>query len=148
MTNVIAVKHNIEVAHRLFTSPGKCQQIHGHSMWVTMEFSGNLDSAGFMNGLEFGAVKKTFREHLDTKYDHGLLLNADDDWARPLRSAESPGAPVIEEAYLPGLRPMPGDPTTENIALWIANFGKTQWGSQVSSVTVWETAVNMARWER
>jgi len=145
--HVIAIKHNIEMAHRLFTTPGKCEQIHGHSMWVTMEFSGSLDDHGFMNGLEYGQIKREYRGFLDTMFDHKLVLNEDDPWTQSMLVYGGVG----EEAmlgHLPGLQTVPGDPTTENMARWIAEWGVGNWSTQVSSVTVWETAVNMARWER
>lgn len=136
--NLIAVKHNIEVAHRLSLLPGKCQNIHGHSMQVELELSGGeLDERGIYEGIDFGSFKKTFREHLDAEYDHRLLLNTSD----PLVSgtAHAPGM------LLPGQRLCPGDPTTENIALWIAEWAENDAGPyNVVRVIVWETATNMA----
>lgn len=103
------VRHNIEVAHRLSLLEGKCENIHGHSMWVELTIGGlELDKNGIAGGVEFGLLKKIFREHLDTQYDHHLLLNYSDPWA--------------DEKYeLPGLVATSGDPSTENIAMWIAH---------------------------
>lgn len=142
MPMILGVKHNIEVAHRLFELPGKCEQIHGHSMWVTLELKGELNEHGIMNGIEFGELKRIFREHLDTQYDHRVLLNEEDDYSKVKAAAGE------REGWhsLPGTRLTPGDPTTENIASWIAHY-MIGAGYPVSSTTVWETAVNMARWE-
>lgn len=139
MPNILAVKHNIEVAHRLSLLPGKCENIHGHSMWVTLELKGKLDSSGIMEGIEFGALKKDFRDHLDDVYDHHLLLNENDPWAVPIYTNQ-------KAERLPGLHECVGDPTTENIARWIGEFMTIKY-YHTSAVTVWETAVNMARWE-
>jgi 6-pyruvoyl-tetrahydropterin synthase len=91
MTTFVAVKHNIEVAHRLFDSyAGKCENIHGHSMWVTMHLNAVMGERGMATDpasgqlLEFGQIKHAFREHLDENYDHRLLLNASDPWSRPI----------------------------------------------------------------
>jgi len=162
----IAVKHNIEVAHRLFELPGKCEQIHGHSMWVTMELQGRLNDKGILGGIEYGALKKVFRGHLDETYDHRLLLNVADPYARPIYMFDvddfEPGERVnVDEGskqYLPGLQATMGDPTTENLAKWIAhdmyeemvaNDLITAMPRNIYSidVTVWETSVNMARFQ-
>lgn len=145
-TNIIAVRHNIEVAHRLFEQPGnKCENIHGHSMWVKLELRGDLDEHGMLEGIDFGSLKKDFRNYLDHTYDHHLLLNENDPWANDLATNLDD---VPELKTLPGLQTFPGDPTTENIARWIAMFMRSINGySNVSSCEVWETSVNMGRWE-
>lgn len=143
--NLIAVKHNIEVAHRLSLLPGKCQNIHGHSMQVELELSGGeLDERGIYEGIDFGSFKKTFREHLDAEYDHRLLLNKDDPWVQDLLPLGGDSS-IAGKTQLPGQRLCPGDPTTENIALWIAEWAENDAGPyNVVRVIVWETATNMA----
>lgn len=132
MLTEIRVKHNMEMAHRLSQSPGKCERIHGHSWWVTLSIRDEPDPTGKV--LEFGAVKKVFREFLDKFYDHHILLNEDD---------------YIIGRTLPGLHTMQGDPTTENIArdilIWaIRVFSGTGRGGRKFRVEVWETATNCA----
>src|SRR5215213_10102636 len=85
----LKVKHNIEVAHRLLLLPGKCQNIHGHGMVVTLRIQTQLGEEGYALGpdgttLEFGVIKKHFRNYLDTTWDHHLHLNENDPWARIL----------------------------------------------------------------
>lgn len=132
--NVLAVKHNIEVAHRLSQLEGKCENIHGHSMWVTLRLYGlQFDDNGILGGFNFTDVKKAFRSHLDTTYDHRLLLNEKD--------------PLLVRAWdlLPGLRECEGDPTTENIARWIHKWAQGEFGiDKTIGIEVWETSVNMA----
>lgn len=131
MTAAILVRHNMEVAHRLLLLPGKCQNIHGHSMGVELELYGELDDRGLLGGLDFGEVKRAFRAHLDAEYDHRLLLNEAD----PLVSANLPGASGC-----------PADPTIENIADWIAQWAGEQFEElEGGLVTVAETRTNGAR---
>lgn len=78
MQTALSVRHNIEVAHRIHDIPGKCQNLHGHSMWVTLVIQGDVhngivvDAAG--KNMMFGDIKKYFREYLDTYMDHGTVL--------------------------------------------------------------------------
>lgn len=128
--STIAVRHNIEVAHRLWQLPGKCERIHGHSMWVTMTLRGEINNMGLLEDRDFAAVKKLLRQHLDERYDHRLLLDAGD----PLAGRDLPGAQTCM-----------GQPTTENIAWWIGD-----WAAQAfrlpGTVLVQDTHVNRASW--
>lgn len=153
--NFIAVKHNIEVAHRLFGVSNKCENIHGHSMWITIFIQGSLDELGMVRGLDFGHVKRTFREHLDTFYDHRLLLHNKDPFAQRM-GFETAGALdlSVDNAglrTLPGLNAVKFNPTTENIAKHIGlELSEHDFGENflpIHSVEVWETSVNMARWQ-
>lgn len=118
----LSFEHDIQIAHRLYRQPGKCQKIHGHSMHVVLYLSVrfDVDPDGYAtdrdgNQLEFGAVKKTFRKYLDDTYDHQLLLNKDDPWAGSVWHSDDDTGTL-----LPGLTPCPGDPSTENLAGWMA----------------------------
>jgi 6-pyruvoyl tetrahydropterin synthase/QueD family protein len=142
---VLKVRHNIEVAHRLFRTRGKCEAIHGHSMWVELELHGIVaPESGMIAGLDFGVVKRNFRKYLDNAYDHHLILNDQDPWAGEVSyDGES-------FTRLPGLTRMKGvDPTTENIALDIRTWAENTFIPNMSppdpyrvNVTVWETHVN------
>lgn len=155
-THSIAVKHNIEVAHRLYQTIGKCENIHGHSMWVTMHIYGTLNDKGMLAGIEYGDLKHMFRQYLDERYDHHLLLNAADPFAHPIftidRDEEGRFTPTSDQSFLPGLTTLLKDPTTENIAEEIAlDMSSKVWERWKNSrqlfdmkVEVWETSVNMA----
>ena len=127
----VQVRHNVEMAHRLFLTPGKCQRIHGHSWSVTLTLSGEMSRSGMV--AEFGAVKAAFREYLDTTFDHRLLLNAADD---------------LWKWDLPGAVPFPTDPTVEEIARhlhgWAIDNIVTPHQLLGAHVSLWETKVNAA----
>lgn len=149
MTQGISVKHNFEAAHRLYTTPGKCQQIHGHSFWATLTLHGNVDPNGLVCGIDFGDLKKAYRSFLDNTFDHRVLLNRNDPWARGLYNSDSAGRPDGERMTLPGLAPMSEDPTTENLARWIGEYMRNQvqgTGITLVEVHLQETSVNAATW--
>lgn len=126
----------MEMAHRL-TSGGKCEAIHGHSWYVYLSIAGPVDATGKI--LEFGAVKAKFRGHLDRVYDHKLVLNVRDPWAKVSRRE------LTTPEALPGLQIMNGDPTTENVARLIFDWAKQEFGDSFKyRVDVWETRVNCA----
>ena len=148
MRHSMYVVHNIEVAHRLLRLPGKCQNIHGHSMNVILQMYGTLNERGILAGLDFAAVKKAFRTHLDTVYDHHLLLNADDPWSGLLSGgARQANGDSFGIQALPGLTVVDGDPTTENIAGWICKWACDVFARpEIDSieVSISETATNGA----
>ena len=148
MTSV-RISHNIEVAHRLWSLDGnKCQNIHGHSMRVDLtipaDFIGPKGIAVIRGKeLEFGALKRQFREHLDTVYDHHLLLNENDPWAGVFDLHDPLKDDPVDGHKLPGLITFEGDPSTENIAKWIAEWAAATFDTDVN-VDVQETHVNAA----
>jgi 6-pyruvoyltetrahydropterin/6-carboxytetrahydropterin synthase len=151
---LIEVSHDIQVAHRLTMLPGKCQNIHGHSMHVTMQIKGRVEDGYMMDGdtvLDFHYVKTEFRLHLNNYYDHRLLLNENDPWAQLAEVfVRNPDGRFNKDSFtdhLPGLQVMPGDPTTENIALWIFEFMRERFSfseAKVANVFVDETKTNGA----
>lgn len=156
---LIGVRHNIEVAHRLYETPGKCENIHGHSMWVEMSIRGAVNNKGLLAGIEYGELKHLFRAYLDERYDHHLLLNAADPFAHTIFRVQTDEneqvVPVIDsvQTFLPGLTTLLRDPTTENIADEIAKDMVDQiwhhWadgnGLYDLTVKVNETKVNFAQ---
>lgn len=143
----ITVRHNIEVAHRLSQTPGKCENIHGHSMWVEMRINGRINPASGLlendnSEFEFGTVKKFFRNYLDNTFDHHVVLNEKDPWANLVNVTATEGSGHLPDK-LPGLTTFDGDPTTENIAKWIAAEMAKTFLTDVA-VDVAETSVNKA----
>lgn len=153
MDSFLEVRHNMEVAHRLFNLVGKCEAIHGHSMWVTLRLYGKIDDYGIIGNhyglqMDFGSVKKAFRDYIDETYDHSLLLNKDDSlvdlWASDPVMNEAGKLGIDAENGLPGIKVMAGDPTTENLAKWIGEWAQRTYAVQRIECTVQETHVNAA----
>ena len=147
-TSSIFVTHNAEIAHRLILLPGKCERIHGHSLQITLTIFGEIDGNGILAGLDYGTVKKLFRQYIDENYDHHLHLNESDQWAKPIETVAAYEA-ATGEVTLPGLVTHPGDPTTENISKWICEWAWEQLGNHVDGirVTISETNTNGAGFE-
>lgn len=121
-------------------------------MWVTMELFGPVNDKGILAGIEYGDLKKVFRGYLDQEYDHRLLLNINDPFSHPIfymdRDEDGRFNVKSEQVWLPGLQATPGDPTTENLSLWIAQEMERRLSDNdlfKLEVTVWETSVNMAK---
>lgn len=137
----IELKHNMEIAHRLLNMPGKCQQIHGHSMQVKLTLHGEANENGIFEGLDFGDVKQLFRFYIDKHFDHKLLLNTDDPWAQAFMLHDPLENDPVHGKSLPGLVKVDGDPTTENLAKWIHAWAKETWGLR-TTVYIQETGTN------
>lgn len=132
MSDLIIVKHNVEMAHRLYEPEGKCQQVHGHSWWVNLAIKGEVDETGMV--AEFGAVKKEFRGYLDGRYDHKTIIANEDPLMHDLVDIGFPGLEVVHY-----------NPTTENFARDIYEWAQDRFGTDLQYlVEVWETAVNAA----
>jgi len=142
----VIVRHNAEIAHRLSQSPGKCQQIHGHGLQITLTLMmlRQDEKTGMVQNqlgktLDFSEIKQHFRSYIDEGYDHHLLLNEKDEWAR-LHLSFSVGRP---DEQLPGLKTFPGDPTVENLAKWIALWAASTFAAN-TIVRIDETRTNAA----
>lgn len=135
------VKHNAEIAHRLSQLPGKCLQIHGHSLQIELWLMGTVNDKGIMSGLDFGQVKAQFREYIDNVYDHRLLLNQDDQLLRAARAHNY----EVEDLY-PGIQMMPADPTIENLVTWIGAWANKTWPKLHARCKIQETNSNGAEW--
>ena len=111
---------------------------------------GPVDATGKV--LEFGAVKKAFRQYLDDNFDHRLLLNEEDPWAKLVMvCAEQIPNDTPDFTLLPGLQRFAMDPTTENVAQILYYWGKAylqglggDFRSYSVRIDLWETSVNKA----
>lgn len=148
----VDLTHNAEIAHRLYLTPGKCQRIHGHSLTIRLELFGDVDETGKLVGMDFADIKAAFRGEIDTNLDHSLLLNGDDELTAQLvqaREVLNKGELAIP-FYLPGLTRCAGDPTTENIAKWLAEWASMRFavpGLYSVRIHVTETGTNGAGYE-
>ena len=148
MRTEVYVKEYIQVAHRLTVLPGKCENIHGHSMLVIIKIGVEVGNEGVaIDGedgsmLDFGEIKHFVRKHLNDNYDHHLLLNENDSLAQPLTHLKYTRLENREMYCLPGLVTKPGDPTVENMAKWIFEEIRDIYDFPVIEVEVQETATN------
>jgi len=148
-TRTITVSHNAETAHRLFHTPGKCQRIHGHSYRIRLRLTGTVNAEGLLAGIDYGSLKQSFRGFIDTYLDHHLLLNETDPFAGPLMAMAAGDEMRTDRLSLPGLRKCAGDPTTENLAMWIGEGAQAKLavpGLFSVAVDVDETPSNAAGW--
>lgn len=157
----LKIRHNMEIAHRLSKDTTKCKQIHGHGMQIELAFE-NLEQdpetgmckTRFGQTMEFGSMKRRFRDHIDNMYDHHLVLNETDPWAGPIFSLtniepettpDELGFSILnsEQVFLPGLTTAPGEPTVENLAKWIGEWAAATFQCDVLS-SIEETKTNGA----
>jgi 6-pyruvoyltetrahydropterin/6-carboxytetrahydropterin synthase len=144
----ITVRHNVEMAHRLWLQPdSKCHQLHGHSWWVEVEIEGPVDETGMI--IDFATVKERVRGYLDGYFDHHTCLNRDDPLATQRGLYDPDGVALGYGPYslLPGLTIVDFDPTVENMAAWWGqSIQKTFGYNYKCTVKVWEAATNAATW--
>jgi len=131
-----------DAAHRLSDYQGKCKRIHGHTYRVIVEVSANnLNKWGAV--IDFGDLKKIMNDHIDTVYDHKLILFIDD----PLNKEISKAMPM-DWIYW-----MNTNTTAENIAkeiydeIQIVLKTVTKSNVVVDKITVYETPKNAATYQ-
>lgn len=134
MATSVTVERTVEMAHRLILTEGKCNNIHGHSMRFKVTLQGEPDATGKLEGWDLSWIKEQINELLDLRFDHHLILNAEDPFA-------------LLDPPLPGMIPFRGDPTIENIAKHVhdAVAYALRWECLVEVV---ETGTNSARYWR
>lgn len=122
-------------AHRLVDGySGKCANLHGHNWVVRIELCGeNLDQWGMLKDFNDLAPLKNW---IDLYLDHGTLYHVNDHaLADFLRSQKN-------KCY-----PIPGNPTSENVAKLIAEMATDVMKLPVASVEIDETCTCTARYE-
>lgn len=112
--------------HRLMNHPGKCRNIHGHSVRAAITVaSDHLDSQGMV--CDFSSIQQTASEFIEKQLDHNFLLHEDDPLCETLKCQD--------ERYLA----LHDHPTAEVIARMIFEFMKEE-GFDIKQVDLWETA--------
>ena len=118
--------------HRLHQHGGKCEFFHGHNyiadFYVT---SDNVDSVGRI--IDFSELKSRFKGWLDEHWDHGFILNQDDQ-----NGLEAIKLVVPSKYYV-----LPYNPTAENMARYLLEVVCPEVLSdtnvQATRVVIWET---------
>lgn len=116
--------------HRLLGDEGKCGRLHGHSARATITLEGEgLDERGMV--FHFDRMKETIGRWIVENLDHSLLLAEGDPAAAALAAAG-------EE-----MRPLPFNPTAENIARMIFDAAAA-FNLPIREVEVWESETSRA----
>lgn len=111
--------------HRLMHHPGKCRNLHGHSVKAAVTVaSEELDASGMV--CDFSDVSKAAARYIDEMLDHNLLLHRDDPLVSVL--AEKKERFLLLDEH----------PTAEYLARLIYEAVKAE-GLHVKQVTLWET---------
>jgi 6-pyruvoyltetrahydropterin/6-carboxytetrahydropterin synthase len=102
--------HEICIAHRLPTHPGKCKNLHGHniSIELTVE-SKSLNDQGMV--VDFGDIKRMFVDWLEDCWDHKTILYKKDPLYVSLVNI-LPENNIVEYDFIP---------TSENLASHLLN---------------------------
>lgn len=112
--------------HRLMNHPGKCRNLHGHSVKASISIKQpKLNEQGMV--CDFADVKACVDAFIDKVLDHNFLLHKDD----PI----IPALIANNEQYLA----IDEHPTAEVLSKMIYQHVKQQ-GFNVDQVVLWETA--------
>lgn len=112
--------------HRLMNHPGKCRNLHGHSVKASISIKRDtLDEQGMV--CDFSDVKDCVDGFINRLLDHNFLLHRDDPII-PALVANNEQFLAIDE-----------HPTAEVLAKMIYSHVKQQ-GFNVDQVVLWETA--------
>ncbi|MCQ8105145.1 6-carboxytetrahydropterin synthase [Methylomonas sp. SURF-2] len=112
--------------HRLMNHPGKCRNLHGHSVKAAIAIkSEQLDQQGMV--CDFSEVRDAVESFVDQYLDHNFLLHRDD--------------PIIPALIANNERFLALDehPTAEVLSKMIYRHLKQE-GLNVDQVVLWETA--------
>jgi len=116
--------------HRLMHHPGKCKNLHGHSVKAAITVAADqLNNQGMV--CDFADVQKTASNYIDTNLDHNFLLHQDDPLCGVLTDAN--------ERFLS----IDAHPTAEQLAQMIYRHMQSE-GFHVTQVTLWETSSSNA----
>ncbi|WP_445366865.1 6-pyruvoyl trahydropterin synthase family protein [Methylomonas sp. BW4-1] len=112
--------------HRLMNHPGKCRNLHGHSVKASISIKqDSLNDQGMV--CDFSDVKDCVDGFINRVLDHNFLLHKDDPII-PALVANNEQFLAIDE-----------HPTAEVLSKMIYNHVKQQ-GFNVDQVVLWETA--------
>lgn len=112
--------------HRLMNHPGKCRNLHGHSVKASISVKqAQLNDQAMV--CDFSTIKDCVERYVDECLDHNFLLHKDD----PL----IPSLLANQERFLS----LDEHPTAEVLSKMIFQHLKQQ-GFNVDQVVLWETS--------
>ncbi|MGY8768449.1 MAG: 6-pyruvoyl trahydropterin synthase family protein [Pirellulales bacterium] len=132
MSMVIMRRIKFCAGHRLYKHGGKCEFFHGHNyvadFYVTAD---EVDSVGRV--IDFADLKKMFKGWIDEHWDHGFILNEDDD----------NGINAIKQVIPCKYYILPYNPTAESMARYLLENVCTKLLAESNvrpcKVVIWET---------
>lgn len=126
-----------DAGHRLSNYEGKCRHLHGHTYHVEITVGGPITLPVGMI-MDFGILKDIFKELVDKKFDHKMMLNKSDPYNQKLAEA----LPDVEES----ITWTEYNPTAENIALDIFQMiqGRLPADVYIKKVKLYETPTSFA----
>ncbi|WP_031433355.1 6-pyruvoyl trahydropterin synthase family protein [Methylomarinum vadi] len=112
--------------HRLMNHPGKCRNLHGHSVKASISIKQEQLNEQAMV-CDFSDIKESVERYIDAHLDHNFLLHKDD--------------PIIPALIANNERFMTLDehPTAEVLSKMIYRHLQAE-GYDVDQVALWETA--------
>lgn len=112
--------------HRLMNHPGKCRNLHGHSVKAAISIEQDaLNEQGMV--CDFADIKECVEAYVDQNLDHNFLLHEDDPLVPVLKANNERFWALAEH------------PTAEVLSKMIFQHLKGT-GFSVSQVVLWETA--------
>jgi 6-pyruvoyltetrahydropterin/6-carboxytetrahydropterin synthase len=138
----ITKRFHFEMAHMLHAYEGPCRNIHGHSYILEVSLAGEpLNRPGDPRDgmiMDFGELKMMVKEHIISRFDHALVINN----LVPKEQKEML-AKISEKLLVVDFQP-----TTENIAGWIAGIVQEHLPKDVAvySIRLYETVTSFAEW--
>ncbi|MBS3954380.1 MAG: 6-carboxytetrahydropterin synthase [Methylomicrobium sp.] len=112
--------------HRLMNHPGKCRNLHGHSVKASISIKRDqLNDQGMV--CDFSDIRDCVESFIDEHLDHNFLLHKDD-----------PIIPLLEQNQERFLA-LDEHPTAEILSKMIYRYIKSA-GFDIDQVVLWETA--------
>ncbi len=112
--------------HRLMHHPGKCRNLHGHSVKAAISISQpELNTQGMV--CDFADIRDCVEQYIDQHLDHNFLLHKDDPIIPMLKSQNERFLALDEH------------PTAEVLSKMIFEYLQQQ-GLNVKQVVLWETS--------
>jgi 6-pyruvoyltetrahydropterin/6-carboxytetrahydropterin synthase len=141
MTKLRVTKEfTFEMAHALSRYDGKCENVHGHTYFLSITIAGEPgeDTSSSKCGMvmDFCDLKLIVKDHILDYFDHALVLNVDDPRKHVLKNVST------------RLILTPYQPTCENLILDIVRRISVFMGGPVKlfSVKLRETPTSYAEW--
>ena len=120
-----------DAGHRVLGHKGKCRHPHGHRYIVEVTaIAPKLNTLGMVT--DFALLKEQCGGWIDEHWDHGFLVNAEDNEMRNALSSVTDSKVYV----------LPFNPTAENIAHYLANtftYIMGRYGILVRHTRVYET---------